>query len=64
MPPGHRPQLVQWHTHVLEAQGRGRWELWGAEEYLASRGRAASPQASGGGSLTLRRHTVSARLAS
>ncbi|KFM24165.1 putative ABC transporter ATP-binding protein [Auxenochlorella protothecoides] len=60
---GHRPQLVQWHTHVLEAQGRGRWELRDAEEYLASRGRAASPQASGGGSMTLRRHTVSARLA-
>jgi putative ATP-binding cassette transporter len=32
---GHRKELVQLHTHVLAAQGGGRWTLCTAAEYAA-----------------------------
>lgn len=34
---GHRMQLVQYHSHVLQYQGDGRWELRTAEEFLRQR---------------------------
>ncbi len=34
---GHREQLVQWHTHVLEHAGGPRWRLSTRQEFLARR---------------------------
>ncbi len=34
---GHREQLVQWHTHVLEHAGGPRWRLSTRQEVLARR---------------------------
>jgi hypothetical protein len=39
---GHRPQLVAYHTHVLENAGagsNGAWRLYTAQEYERSRAR-------------------------
>ncbi|KAL1527767.1 hypothetical protein AB1Y20_009152 [Prymnesium parvum] len=30
---GHRPSLLQYHTHVLELKGSGAWRLVGAADY-------------------------------
>ena len=38
---GHRPQLLQWHTHVLEGLPDGRWRLCTVAEHQA--GRLGSP---------------------
>jgi len=34
---GHHMQLVQYHSHVLQYQGEGRWELRTAEEFARKR---------------------------
>lgn len=44
-PQGHRPQLVQWHTHVLECVGDAEWVFSTAEEYLQRRERGPVPRA-------------------
>ena len=33
---GHRPQLVQYHTHVLRWRDPGQWELVQAQEHAAA----------------------------
>lgn len=48
---GHRMQLVQYHSHVLEARGEGRWRLVTAEQFEAeaeARGGLGSAKAQGG----------------
>ena len=33
---GHRPSLLQYHTHVLELKGGGEWQIVEAADYTPS----------------------------
>ena len=44
---GHRPQLAQYHTHVLAWQAPGQWQLRDAREHAAQA--QADAQAHGAG---------------
>ncbi len=39
---GHRAELLQWHTHVLQHAGGPEWHFCTKQEYLSNRGGAGT----------------------
>ena len=40
---GHRPSVLQYHQHVLELTGEGRWRLLPVETYMREEGNPSQP---------------------
>jgi vitamin B12/bleomycin/antimicrobial peptide transport system ATP-binding/permease protein len=40
---GHRPSVLQYHQHVLELTGEGRWRLLPVETYIREEGNPSQP---------------------